>query len=63
MTEQHAFTLTQFCEAYGIGRTFAYAEIGAGRLKYRKAGRRTLILKQDAMAWADSLPSGGKGAN
>ena len=37
-----------FCETYGIGRTKVYEEINAGRLKARKAGRRTIIADDDA---------------
>ena len=54
-----ALTVNDFCTTYSVGRTFAYLEIAAGRLRTRKAGRRTLILAQDAEAWLASLPSGG----
>lgn len=50
-----AFTVKGFCEAYSIGRTLAYEQIGAGRLKAKKVGNRTLILKADADLWANSL--------
>lgn len=56
--QKAAFTLQQFCEAYGVGRSFAYREIAAGRLAVRKAGRRTLIRAIDADAWLDSLSQG-----
>ena len=52
---QGAFSISQFCCTYSIGRTFCYGEIGAGRLKARKAANRTLILRADAEAWANSL--------
>jgi hypothetical protein len=39
---QRAMSLQVFCEAYSIGRTKAYEEIDAGRLKARKAGKRTI---------------------
>jgi hypothetical protein len=57
-----AFTVNDFCERYSVGRTLAYEEIKAGRLRTRKAGRRTLILAQDAEAWISGLPSGGRAA-
>ena len=61
MTETtNAFSVTDFCRSYGIGRSFAYAEMAAGRLAYRKAGRRTIILREDAEKWATELPEGGK---
>jgi hypothetical protein len=51
-----AHTLPDFCERYGIGRTKAYDEIKAGRLKARKNGRTTIIAETDAQAWLASLP-------
>ncbi|RWN51895.1 DNA-binding protein [Mesorhizobium sp.] len=55
----NAFTIKRLCAAYGVGRTFVFAEIKAGRLETRKAGlRKTLIRKVDADAWLDSLPKG-----
>jgi hypothetical protein len=52
-----AHTLPDFCDRYGIGRTKAYDEINAGRLKARKVGKRTLVTEADAKAWLDSLPA------
>jgi len=51
-----AYPFPQFCRDHGIGRTKAYEEIAAGRLKARKVGVRTIILAEDAQAWLDSLP-------
>ena len=56
-----ALTIRDFCRLYGVGRTFAYSEIAAGRLPIRKAGRRTLIVKSDADAWLHSLPHNNEG--
>ena len=50
-----AFSISQFCRTYAVGRTFCYSEISAGRLRARKAANRTLILRADAEAWANSL--------
>lgn len=55
--DQRAYDMKSFCERYGIGRTRAYAEIGAGRLRAVKLGSKTLIRVEDAEAWRDSLPS------
>ncbi|RWL45279.1 MAG: DNA-binding protein [Mesorhizobium sp.] len=52
----NAFTVDGFCAAYGVGRSLLYEEIRAGRISVRKAGRRTLIRKEDAQAWLDALP-------
>jgi len=45
-----AFSIPEFCRRYGIGRTAAYGEIAAGRLRAVKAGRRTLVTQDDAEA-------------
>jgi hypothetical protein len=52
-----AYTVKAFCEAYGVGRTFTYAEVKAGRLRLVKAGNRTLIGAAEAQRWFDSLPA------
>ena len=51
-----AFSIEQFCQRYGVGRTKAYEEIKLGRLKARKIGRRTVILEDDAKVWLRRLP-------
>jgi hypothetical protein len=56
MPAKRARTIKSFCADYGVGRTFTYAEIKAGRLRAVKAGDRTLILQSDSEAWARSLP-------
>ena len=53
-----AYSLNHFCRSFDIGRSRAYLEIASGRLRVRKVGRRTLVLKADAEAWANSLPEG-----
>ena len=57
MTEPLAYPFPDFLELVGIGRTKAYEEINAGRLKVRKSGNRTIVLAADARAWLDSLPA------
>lgn len=51
-----AFTVAEFLNWARIGRTKAYKEIESGRLKTRKLGRKTLILREDAQAWLNALP-------
>ena len=55
--EKRAFSIAAFCEHYGIGRTRAYEEIGAGRLQALKAGNRTLVTTDAAESWLRSLPA------
>jgi excisionase family DNA binding protein len=51
-----AFTIKELCDAYRLCREKAYGEIRARRLRAVKLGRKTLILRADAEAWAASLP-------
>jgi hypothetical protein len=53
---QRAMSIDRFCKGYGIGCTKAYEEISAGRLRARKAGRRTIITTDDADDWLSRLP-------
>lgn len=51
-----AYSIPEFAGIAGLGRTFIYEEIKSGRLKVRKAGRRSIILQDDALAYLNSLP-------
>ncbi len=51
------FSVNDFCQWAGIGRTAVYAELKAGRLTARKFGRRTIIPVSEAERWLDSLPA------
>jgi hypothetical protein len=48
-------SVAEFCGAYSVGKTVAYEKMNAGRMIARKRGRRTVILRSDAEAWARSL--------
>ncbi len=52
-----AYTIRDFCRAFGVGRTLVYEQIATGNLKAKKLGKRTLILAEDAENWATALPS------
>jgi hypothetical protein len=54
--QKRGFSINAFCEAYDICRSLAYVEIREGRLKARKAGRRTIIAADDAEDWFSRLP-------
>ena len=49
-------TLTGFTAEYGVGCSFIYDLIAAGKLRPVKAGSRTLIPRAEAQRWAASLP-------
>jgi hypothetical protein len=53
-----ALSINQFCQRYSVGRTFAYEQIGAGKLPTKKAGARRLIPVEAAREWFASLPGG-----
>jgi len=56
MDDRRALSIAEFCRRYCVGRSKAYEEIKAGRLRATKIGRRTLIIVDDAEAWLLSRP-------
>ena len=46
-----AFDILEFCEAYHVGRSTAYEEIRASRLKIFKVGKLTRISVEAAANW------------
>jgi excisionase family DNA binding protein len=54
MTE--LLTVSEFCLRYSIGKTSFYREVAANRIRLRKFGTATRISREDAEAWAASLP-------
>jgi hypothetical protein len=57
MTEIMARTVKGFCEAYGVGRTMAYALMRDGTIAFRQVGDRRLIVEASARAWFEAQPS------
>lgn len=55
---KRTYRIDEFTKIYGIGRTKAYMEIKAGRLKIIKVGKTTLIHHDDAEAWLKSYQGG-----
>lgn len=51
-----AMSIDGFAKSYNIGRTVTYELIKKKKLRAVKAGKRTLILRRDADAWARLLP-------
>lgn len=61
--ERLAYSVPEFCKRANIGRTRAYEEIKAGRLKVLKCGRRSLITPQNEKEWLRRLDTlGAEGA-
>jgi len=57
--QKTALTISDFCSEFGVGRSFVYTQFKKGSLKYRKAGKRTIITHDAAMEWLANLPEGG----
>lgn len=57
-TPRLAYGINQACETSGLGRSFLYEEIRAGKLKTFKVGTRTLIASDDLQAWLSSYQKG-----
>jgi excisionase family DNA binding protein len=55
-TQVEGLSISEACTVAGIGQTRLYAAISDGRLKARKFGRRTLILRGDLLAFLAALP-------
>lgn len=54
--QREALSLAEVSAATGLGRTKLYEAISAGKLRARKCGSRTLVLRDDLRAFLASLP-------
>jgi len=56
MSQRIAYGMDEAAETAGIGLTKLREEIAAKRLRARKLGSRTIITRDDLVAWAAQLP-------
>lgn len=56
---QLAVSLNEAVRLSGIGRTNLYKIFKTGKIKPRKAGKRTLVLISELTDYLNSLPVGG----
>ena len=56
-TSKLAYTILEAVDLTGFSRSVIYQEIGSGRLRAIKRGRRTAILANDLDAWLTTLPT------
>lgn len=52
-----ALSVIEAAKRVGVSRSFLYAEISQGRLRVRKAHKRTLVGLDDLSAWFSALPT------
>jgi len=52
-----SYDIKGLIKATGRKRSSIYKDISAGLLRVRKAGRSTVILRDDAVAWLQALPA------
>lgn len=50
-----AYSIEDFCELVGIGRSGAFREIREGRLRAVKIGRRVLVPAAELKTWLERL--------
>jgi hypothetical protein len=60
MLERLSYSIEEFSQITGIGRTKLYEAIDAGTLVARKHDKRTLILAEEGEAFLRALPKAGK---
>ena len=56
-----AYSIAEAARMIGLGRTSIYAAISAGKLKTRKAGRRTLVEATALQDFLENLPRSDSG--
>jgi predicted site-specific integrase-resolvase len=57
MIKRLGYTIAEFSEISGLGRTTIFLEIKAGRLKAKRLrSRKTIILHDDAVEYLKNLP-------
>ena len=56
MSQRVSYGVNEAAETAGIGLTKLREEIAAKRLRARKLGSRTIITRDDLVAWAARLP-------
>lgn len=54
--DRGAMSVDEFCAWASIARSKFYREVGAGRIKLRKIGRKSIVTMTDAQNWLNALP-------
>ena len=56
--ERAALSVSQFCDALGIGRTLFYERLKLGQIRVLKVGTRTLVPVGEVQAFLDRAGAG-----
>jgi excisionase family DNA binding protein len=56
-----AYPLPEAARITGVSRTRIFDAVRRGELTVRKAGRSSIVTRDDLVAWIRSLPVKGKG--
>lgn len=56
--QKRVYSVSEFRHAFSVSNTSFYALVKAGQLKTIKIGRRTLVCRDEAERWFQTLPSG-----
>jgi hypothetical protein len=56
LPDDYALDIPEIMERAKVRRSFVFQEIREGRLRSRKAGRRTIVLASDFRDWLRNLP-------
>ncbi len=56
MIEKLSYSIPEAVQITGTGRSRIYQEVGQGRLRMIKCGRRSAILADDLRQWLHTLP-------
>ena len=62
-SETLAYSVADAAAVSSVSPTLIKQQIAAGKLRARKAGRRTLILRAELERWLAALPAHGKGSS
>jgi excisionase family DNA binding protein len=54
---REAYSIAEACEVGGFGKTTLYDMVNEGRLRVRKLGSKTLVLRSDLLQFLEALPS------
>lgn len=56
MTKRLGYTITEFAELSGFGRTKIFEAIKEKKLRAKRLGRRRIILEEEARRFLEDLP-------